>query len=107
MKIRNLTLIAIFIFFPFSVIAEAFLEIDINNEIDLKDGTFLAKEYEGQGRYAYITHSHGRFEGGDIGVAEAACTDGFLVSKLPAKFKKIRKALKPNDYVLTKCNQAN
>lgn len=85
-------------------IAAAVLEIDIKNEIDLKDGTYLAKEYGGQGRYALINHSHGRFEGGDI--SEAICTDGFLVSKLPAKFSKIKKVLKSTDYVLTKCDQS-
>ena len=86
------------------VAAAAVIEIDIKNEIDLKDGSYLAKEYEGQGRYALINHSHGRFEGGDI--AEATCTDGFVVSKLPAKFSKIMNILNPNDYVLTKCDEA-
>lgn len=89
---------------PFSR-AATFLEIDIQNEIDLGDGTYLAREHGGQGRYAFITHSHGRFEGGDI--AEANCTDGYLVEKLPAKFVKIRKSLKPTDYVLTTCLEAN
>ena len=84
--------------------AAAVLEIDIKNEIDLNDGNYLAKEYGGQGRYAFINHSHGRFEGGDI--AEAVCTDGFVVSKLPAKFSKIKKILKPTDFVLTKCDEA-
>ncbi len=85
-------------------LASAVLEIDVKNEIDLKDGTYLAKEYGGQGRYTFINHSHGRFQGGDI--AEAVCTDGFVVSKLPAKFSKIKKVLKPTDYVLTKCDEA-
>ena len=83
--------------------ADAILELDIKNEIDLKDGTYLAKEYGGKGRYAYIDHSHGRFEGGDI--ATASCTNGFVVSKLPPKFKKIKKVLKSTDYVLTKCSE--
>ena len=71
--------------------------------LDLKDGTYLAKEYGGQGRYALIDHSHGRIEGGDIAIA--SCTNGFVVSKLPPKFKKIKKILKPTDYVLTKCSE--
>jgi hypothetical protein len=79
--------------------------IDVKNEIDLKDGTYLAKEYGNQGRYAFITHSHGRFEGGDI--AKAICSDGFLVSNLPVTFSKIKKALKLTDYVLTKCDEAD
>ncbi len=81
------------------------LEIDIAHEIDLGHGTYLAQEYDGQGRYAFISHSHGRFEGGDI--AEANCTDGFVVAQLPAKFRKITKVLKPTDFVLTKCAEAN
>lgn len=81
------------------------MTIDIKNEIALKDGTYLAKEYGNQGRYAFITHSHGRFEGGDI--AKAICSDGFLVSNLPITFAKIKKALKSTDYVLTKCDEAD
>lgn len=105
MKFRNLLAVAASSAYASIAAAATSLEIDIKNEIDLKDGTYLAKEYGGQGRYALITHSHGRFEGGDI--AEAICSDGFLVSKLPAKFGKIKKALKLNDYVLTKCDEAN
>jgi hypothetical protein len=103
---KNHSLFAIMVFASYSSLATAatVLEIDIKNELDLKDGAYLAKEYGGQGRYAFINHSHGRFEGGDI--AEAACTDGFLVSQLPAKFSKIKKTLKPTDYVLTKCDEA-
>ncbi|MBY0575401.1 MAG: hypothetical protein K2P67_02250 [Gallionellaceae bacterium] len=82
----------------------ASIEIDIKNEIDLKDGTYLAKEHGGQGRYAFITHSHGSFEGGDI--AEAVCTDGFLATNLPDKFGRIKEVLKPTDFVLTKCDEA-
>lgn len=104
MKNRSLFSAMIFAAYSSFALAAAVLEIDIKNEIDLKDGTYLAKEYGGQGRYAFINHSHGRFEGGDI--AEAACTDGFMVSKLPAKYSKIKKALKPTDYVLTKCDEA-
>lgn len=104
MKNRSLFVAGIFTLYSSVSTAAAVLEIDIKNEIDLKDGTYLAKEYGGQGRYAFINHSHGRFEGGDI--AEAVCTDGFVVSKLPQKFRKIRKALKPTDYVLTKCDEA-
>lgn len=102
---KNHGLFAAIVFAGYSsfAIAAAVLEIDIKNEIDLKDGSYLAKEYGGQGRYALITHSHGRFEGGDI--AEAVCTDGFVVAKLPAKFGKIKKVLKPTDYVLTKCDE--
>lgn len=85
--------------------AATLLEIDIVHEIDLGDGTYLAQEYGGQNRYAFISHSHGRFEGGDI--AEANCTDGFVVTQLPAKFGKIKKAFKPTDYVLTTCQEAN
>lgn len=84
--------------------ASAVIEIDIKNEIDMKDGSYIAKEYGGQDRYALITHDHGRFEGGDI--AEAICTDGFVVSKLPSKFRNIKRFLKPTDYVLTKCGEA-
>lgn len=83
--------------------ASTTLEINIKNEIDMKDGTYLAKEYGGQGRYALISHSHGRFEGGDI--ATASCSKGFLVSKLPPKFNKIKKVLKPTDFVLTECSE--
>lgn len=105
MKIHNLLVVAVSIAYASFALAETSLEIDIKNEIDLKDGTYLAKEYGGQDRYAFITHSHGRFEGGDI--AEAICTDGFLVSKLPSKFGEVKKVLKPTDYVLTKCNESN
>jgi hypothetical protein len=104
MKNRSLLAAVIIAGYSSLAIAAAVLEIDIKNEIDLKDGTYLAKEYGGQGRYAFINHSHGRFEGGDI--AEAACTEGFVVSKLPNKFSKIKKVLKPTDYVLTKCDEA-
>lgn len=104
MKNRHLLTLVIFAAYSSLAAATAVLEIDIKNEIDLKDGTYLAKEYGGQGRYAFISHSHGRFEGGNI--VEAACTDGFVVSKLPAKFNKIKKILKPTDYVLTKCDEA-
>ena len=103
---KNRTLFAVMVFAGYAsfAVAAAVLEIDIKNEIDLKDGTYLAKEYGGQGRYAFIAHNHGRFEGGDI--AEATCTDGFVVSKLPAKFSNIKKFLKPTDYVLTRCDEA-
>lgn len=104
MKIRSLLAIST-AFIASGPVAAAVLEIDIKHEIDLKDGAYLAKEYGGQGRYALISHSHGRFEGGDI--AEAACTDGFVVAKLPAKFGKIRKVLKPTDFVLTQCQESN
>lgn len=87
-----------------AVATAAAIEIDIKNEIDLKDGTYLAKEYGGQGRYALITHNHGRFEGGDI--SEAICTEGYLVSKLPPRFRKVQNVLKPTQYVLTKCDEA-
>lgn len=105
MKIRNLLAAVVSTAYVSFAAAAASLEIDIKNEVDLKDGTYLAKEYGGQGRYVFITHSHGRFEGGDI--VEAICTDGFLVSKLPTKFGKIKKVLKPTDFVLTKCDEAN
>lgn len=85
---------------PFTAFA-ASLEIDIEHEINLKNGMYIAKEYGGQGRYALISHDHGRFEGGPI--AAAVCTDGFVVSKLPNGFGAIKKALKPTDYVLTRC----
>lgn len=106
MKTCNLLAVILVVSAIFASYAEAVtvVEIDIKNEIDLKDGTFLARESGGQGRYAFISHSHGLFEGGDI--AEAICTDGFLVSKLPAKFRKIKGALKPSEYVLTKCDEA-
>lgn len=102
---KNHRLLAVLVFGGYCSLAAAtvVLEIDIKNEIDLKDGTYLVKEYGGQGRYAFITHSHGRFEGGDI--AEAACTDGFVVSRLSVKFNKVKKILKPTDYVLTKCDE--
>jgi hypothetical protein len=81
------------------------IEISIKGEIDLKDGSYIAKEYGGQGRFALISHSHGRFEGGDI--ATASCSDGYIVAKLPAKFSRIKKVLKDTDYVLTKCVESN
>jgi hypothetical protein len=81
----------------------AAIEIDIKNEIDLKDGSYLARELGGQGRYALINHSHGRFEGGDI--ASAICTNGFTAATLPAKFANVKKVLKPGDFVLTKCSE--
>jgi hypothetical protein len=104
MKNSSLLAAAILAGYSSLAIAAAVIEIDIKNEIDLKDGTYLAKEYGGQGRYAFINHSHGRFEGGDIAVA--ACTEGFVVSKLPNKFRKIKKVLKSTDYVLTKCDES-
>ncbi len=103
MKKRSLFTAMILICYSSLTTAAAVLEINIKNEIDLKDGTYLAKEYGGQGRYTLIDHSHGRFEGGDIAIA--SCTNGFVVSKLPPKFKKIKKILKPTDYVLTKCSE--
>jgi hypothetical protein len=105
MKISLLLVTLISITLPTVSQAAILLEIDIAHEIDLGDGTYLAQEYGGQGRYAFISHSHGRFEGGDI--AEANCIDGFVVAQLPAKFGKIKKALKPTDYVLTTCQEAN
>ena len=105
MKIHNLLVLIIFTIYTSVALAETSLEIDIKNEIDLKDGSYLAKEYGGQDRYALITHSHGRFEGSDI--MEAVCTDGFLVSKLPSRFSKVKKVLKSTDFVLTKCNESN
>ena len=104
MKNRSFFAAMVFAAYSSFALASAVLEIDIKNEIDLKDGTYLVKEYGGQGRYAFINHSHGRFEGVDI--AEAACTGGFVVSKLSAKYSKIKKVLKPTDYVLTKCDEA-
>lgn len=88
---------------PSITIAATYLEISIKNEIDMKDGSYIAKEYGGQGRYALINHSHGRFEGGDI--ANAECSDGYVVSKLPSKFSKISKFLKQTDFVFTKCKE--
>jgi hypothetical protein len=105
MNIHKLLVVVVSTAYSSFALAETSLEIDIKNEIDLKDGTYIAKEYGGQDRYAFITHSHGRFEGSDI--MEAICTDGFLVSKLPSKFGNVKKVLKPTDYVLTKCNESN
>lgn len=82
----------------------ASLEIDIKHEIDLKDGTYIAKEYGGQGRYVLITHDHGLFEGGDI--ARAECTSGSLVEKLPVKYNKVKSTLKASDYILLKCKES-
>ncbi len=81
----------------------AYLEIDVANEIDLKNGTYIAKEHEGQGRYALISHDHGRFEGEDI--MSADCSDGYLVSKLPSKFWTAKSVLNPHDYLLTVCKE--
>lgn len=83
--------------------ASVTLEIDIKNEIDLKDGTYLVKERAGQGRYAIITHNHGRFEGGDF--AQATCTDRLLTSKLSAKLAALQINLSATDYLLMKCNE--
>jgi len=79
----------------------ASIEIDIEHEISAKNGLYIAKEYGGQGRFALISHDHGRFDGGDIAAAE--CTDGYVVSALPNKFGYIRKLLSPTDYILTRC----
>ena len=99
--------IFILFFISFAAAAETVLQINIKNEIDLKDGNFLTKEeYGEQGRYALITHDHGRFES-EEDIMEAVCTDGFLVSKLPTKFGKVKTVLKPTDYVLTKCRDPN
>ena len=76
---------------------------DVTQACSFNDDSAAANIHVDQ--YAFISHSHGRFEGGDI--AQAVCTDGFLVSKLPAKFSKISKVLKPTDYVLTKCAEGN
>lgn len=83
----------------------ASIEIDVEHEIDLKDGSYLARELGGQGRYALIGHGHGRFEGGDT--ARAVCTGGFPVSQVPSSFNKVKKVLRPADYVLTKCVEAH
>lgn len=85
--------------------AEAYIEIDLKSEISLNDGSYLVKEYGGPGRYALISHSHGRFEGSDI--AAAACSNGYVVSKLPSKYNKIKKLLKKDDFVLTVCKEDN
>lgn len=85
--------------------AEANIEIDIKNEISLNDGTYLVKEYEGTGRYALISHSHGRFEGFEIGAA--VCSNGYIVSKLSSKYSKIKKILKQDDFVFTICKEGN
>lgn len=83
--------------------AEAYIEIDIQNEIALSNGMYLTKEYYGP-RYALISHSHGRFEGSNI--AQAACSGGYLVSELPTKFNEVIKhILKDNDFVLTVCRE--
>lgn len=105
MKLRNFLPIAIITCQASFALAATEIDIDVKNEIDLKNGTYIAKEYGGKGRYALITHNHGRFEGGDI--ANAHCTEGFVVSKLPIKFSKIKKILQPTDFVLTKCDEAN
>lgn len=81
----------------------AYLEIDVANEIDLKNGAYIAKEYEGQGRYALISHDHGRFEGQNI--MSADCSEGYLVSKLPPKFSNAKSVLNPHDYLLTVCQE--
>lgn len=97
--------VAIFFSIYSSLAAAAVLEIDLSKEISLKDGRYLVKEYEGKGRYVLIDYSHGRFSSGsDIEIA--VCTNGFVVSKLPAKFSNIKKHLKPTDYVLTECDEA-
>lgn len=83
--------------------AKAYLEIDIKNEIDLMNGAYIAKEYGGMGRFALISHSHGRFSDGDIAAAE--CSDGYIVSNLPAKFNNIKKHLQANSFVFTNCSE--
>ena len=89
-----------------STLNAAFLEINLKGEIGLSNGTYIAKENGGQGRYVLISHDHGSFETeGDV--AEAECTDGFVVSKLPSKFAKVKKHLRQTDYILTKCRESN
>jgi hypothetical protein len=79
------------------------IKIDLTKETGFKNGYYLAPEYGGEGRYALISHSHGAFEGGDI--AQAECTNGYVVSKLPSQFNYIKKVLLPKDYVLTQCKE--
>jgi hypothetical protein len=73
-SMTRLVFIAIFSFASINTFAASFLEISLKNEIDVKDGSYIAKEYGGQGRYALINHRNGRFESGDI--ASAECSDG-------------------------------
>lgn len=80
------------------------IEIDVNKEADLKNGYYIAPESGGQGRYALISHSHGAFEGSSI--AQAECTNGYTVSKLPSRFNFIKKVLHSNDYILTSCKES-
>ena len=101
--LRKSIFITMVVLFSGGAIA-ANLEIDIKHEIDLKDGTYIAKEYGGQGRYTLITHDHGLFEGGDI--AHAECTSGSLVEKLPPKYNKIKSILKSSDFILLKCKES-
>lgn len=84
-------------------IAKTSIRIDIENENDLQDGTYLAKEYEGRNRYALITHDHGGFMGGDV--MDAVCTDGYLATELPEKFRKINQFVSPTDFIFTKCEE--
>lgn len=86
----------------------AFLQVNLKDEVGLSDGRYIGKEDGGQERYVFISHGHGAFESMDNNyIFEAECTDGFVVSKLPSKFKEAKKHLRPTDYILTKCREAN
>lgn len=102
MKSKLFTALIFFLFYSFATYAEN-IKIDIENEIDLLDGSYLAKEFQGQGRYALINHSHGRFEGENI--ANASCSDGIIVQSLPNKYNKIQKKLQSKDYIFLKCKE--
>jgi hypothetical protein len=102
---KSILLAIIIVLMHFNSHAAVIIEINIGEEIDLKNGTYLAKEYGGQNRYALINHSHGRFESGDIAIAK--CKEGFIVSKLPKKFEYIKKFLKSTDFVFINCTESD
>jgi hypothetical protein len=78
------------------------LKIDVSNEIELNNGVYLAKEFDGE-RYALISHDHGRFEGSDIG--NANCTTRYKAPNLPLKWADVMKTLKNGDVVFSGCSE--
>ncbi|HEX5329728.1 hypothetical protein [Sulfuricurvum sp.] len=105
-KFKNIAALTILLIISTTLNA-AFLQINLKDEVGLSDGRYIGKEDGGQERYVLISHGHGAFESIDGGyVFEAECTDGFVVSKLPSKFKEAKKYLHPTDYILTKCREA-
>lgn len=103
MKTTQIALFTVTMLISSSAHTATRLEINLNTEIDMRNGYVIAKEYGGSGRYVLINHSHGKFESSDI--VRAVCSDGYVVMNLPKKFSKVSKVLKAADFIFTNCKE--